>query len=77
MTLASGELALREHFAGYRSHSGLIAAIVAIVAAAPLYLLTGVPAEAILVVSALVFAIAFKLLRDLFAERSGGLKFRA
>src|SRR3954471_23371068 len=39
VTLAGGELALREHFAGYRSHSALLAAICAIVAALPVWLL--------------------------------------
>lgn len=77
LTMASGELAVREHFAGYRSHSGLISAIGAVAAATPLYLLTNVPPEAILVASAIVFGIGFKVLRDLFADRSGGLKFRA
>lgn len=77
LTLASGELAFREHFAGYRSHSGLLSAIVAIIVAAPIYLFTSVPPEVILGVSVIVFGIAFKQLRDAFAARAGGLKFRA
>src|ERR1700754_2441210 len=33
VTLAAGELSLREHFAGYRSHTSLLAGICAILAA--------------------------------------------
>src|SRR5690348_2230691 len=39
ITLSAGELSLREHFAGYRSHSALLAAICAILAAIPVWLL--------------------------------------
>jgi hypothetical protein len=77
LSLAAGELALREHFAGYRSHSGLLSAIVAILIAAPLYLLTPVPPEVIFIAAAVTFAAAFKLLRDEFSRRTGGLTFRA
>jgi hypothetical protein len=42
VTLAAGELSVREHFAGYRSHSSLLAGICAIVVAVPVSL-TPVP----------------------------------
>ena len=35
VTLSAGELSLREHFAGYRSHSSLLAGLVAVVVAIP------------------------------------------
>lgn len=77
VTLAAGELALREHFAGFRSHSGLIAGFGAVAAVVPFYFLTTVPAEALLAVALGVFAILFWRLRDSFARRSGGLSWRA
>jgi energy-converting hydrogenase Eha subunit G len=77
MTLAAGELAVREHFAGYRSHSGLLAGIAALLCAAPIFLLTEIPQEAILAVAVLIFIGAFLRLRGAFVERSGGLGFRA
>jgi hypothetical protein len=76
-SLGGGELALREHLAGYRSHSALLAGVAAfaVVTAVALgfgpvkvwvLLLTGVP----------VFAGAFYWMRELFKRRSGGLGFR-
>src|SRR3954452_22356289 len=38
VTLAAGELAVREHFAGYRSHSALLAGICALLPALPVWL---------------------------------------
>jgi len=76
VTLAAGELSVREHFAGYRSHSSLLSGIAAIVAAAPLFLL-GLPQIAVIAIAIAVFAGAFGLLRSAFARRSGGLGFRA
>lgn len=77
LTLSAGELAFREHFAGYRSHSGLLSGIAAILVAAPIFLLTELRGEIILVISIVVFGIGFRLLREAFADRAGGLKFRA
>jgi hypothetical protein len=75
ITLSAGELSLREHFAGYRSHSALLAAICAILAAIPVWLLP-VPQEVVLVVGLVVFAFAFMALRNAFRRRSGGVGFR-
>ncbi|HEY7621241.1 MAG TPA: hypothetical protein VH834_15795 [Solirubrobacteraceae bacterium] len=77
VTLAGLELALREHFAGYRSHSTLLAGAAAIAVVAPLYLLTGVPQLVLLAVGAGVFALVLVLARNAFRRRSGGLGFRA
>ena len=77
VSLAGLELALREHFAGYRSHSTLLAAACAIVVDAPLFLWTSIPQVILLVLGVGVFALAFMRLRGAFRARSGGLGFRA
>lgn len=77
VSLAAGELALREHFAGYRSHSSLLAGICAILAVVPIYLVGGLPRLVPVGIGIAVFAVAFSLLRGAFAARSGGLGFRA
>ena len=77
VSLAGGELALREHFAGFRSHSGLLAGICAVLSSLPVYYLTSLPQAAILAWAVAVFAGAFTLLRRAFMRRSGGLGFRA
>ena len=76
-SLAGLEVAVREHFAGYRSHSSLMGGLVAVLVAAPIYLLTDIPGEIILVVSVLAGALVFHLARKAFARRAGGLRFRA
>ena len=75
--IATLELCLREHFAGYRSHSVLIAACSAVILALPLALLTGLPKVPLLAAAALVFGVLWWLLRTLFRSRSGGMSWRA
>jgi hypothetical protein len=77
ITIGAGELALREHFAGFRSHTSLLAGIAAVVVAAVLDLATGVPQQAIIVIALAIFGVAFWRLRRLFTARSGGVGFRA
>lgn len=77
ITLAGLELALREHFAGFRSHSTLLAGAAAIAVDALLFALTGIPQVVLLVVGAGVFALVFVLARNAFRRRAGGLGFRA
>jgi len=77
---SSTELAVREHFAGYRSHSAMIAGLVAMgVGTALAFLLgaldVGIPVWTVLVVAAIVFAVLFFRLRDAFVRRTG-LTFR-
>src|SRR3954451_1101564 len=57
--LAGLELSIREHFAGYRSHSALLAGAVAVAAVVPLYLLTGLAQVILLAVGALVYSLGF------------------
>lgn len=79
--ISSLELALREHLAGYRSHSSLIAGVGALVVAggsSAILNLTDVrlPQWPLLLVAVLVFAGAFRALRQVFKNRSGGLTYR-
>ncbi len=76
VSVAALELAIREHLAGYRSHSSLLAAVVGVLVAVPLYW-TPIPPQALLLVAAIVGAGAFQVLRNAFARQAGGLKFRA
>jgi hypothetical protein len=76
VTLAAGELSVREHFAGYRSHSSLLAGLCAVLAAIPFWL-AAVPQVLVLVVGVLVFVGALLGFRRAFMRRSGGVGFRA
>ncbi|MGX6450094.1 hypothetical protein ACVU7I_18810, partial [Patulibacter sp. S7RM1-6] len=78
---SSLELAAREHAAGYRSHSALLAGVAGLVVAAGggfglAALGVEVPVWAAIAVGAVVFLGAFAALRRTFRRRSGGLSFR-
>ena len=76
-SLGGGELALREHLGGYRSHSSLLAGVAAFVAVTVVALAFGPVNVAILIaLGVLVFAGTFYAMRELFKRRSGGLGFR-
>ena len=76
-SLGGGELALREHMGGYRSHSSLLAGLAAFVAVTIVALGLGpVQLWVLVVVGAAVFAGTFYAMRELFKRRSGGLGFR-
>src|SRR3954447_12440932 len=76
-SLGGGELALREHLGGYRSHSSLIAGVAAFVAVTIVALGLGpVQVWVLLALGVLVFASTFYAMRELFKRRSGGLGFR-
>jgi hypothetical protein len=77
VTVASLELSLREHFAGYRSHSSLLSGAAVVLVIAPLALFTGLPKLVLIIVGVLVFGACFHLLRAAFLRRTGGLGFRA
>ena len=76
ISVAALELSIREHFAGYRSHSTLLAGVVGIGAAAAIFP-TSLPGEVMSVVGLVAFGVAFYLLRRQFAARARGLTFRA
>jgi uncharacterized membrane protein YhiD involved in acid resistance len=78
-SLAGIEVALREHFAGYRSHSMLLAGAAGFASMAVVYFVGGksdLTRAVMIPVGGLVFAAAFWLLREAFKRRSGGLGFR-
>jgi hypothetical protein len=76
-SLGGGELALREHMAGYRSHSSLLAGAAAFVVVTAVALGLGpVKLWVLLALGVGVFAATFYAMRELFKRRSGGLGFR-
>jgi hypothetical protein len=76
-SLGGGELALREHMAGYRSHSSLLAGVAAFVAVTVVALGLGpVQLWVLVILGVAVFAGTFYAMRELFKRRSGGLGFR-
>ena len=74
--LASLELAIREHFAGYRSHSSLLALAGAVVTMGVLGIGLGVARLVAIVAGGVVFVAAFLVLRAAFRRRTGGMAFR-
>ena len=76
-SLGGGELALREHLAGYRSHSTLLAGVAAFVAVTAVALaFSPVRLWLVAVVGIGVFGVTLYWMRELFRRRSGGLGFR-
>jgi hypothetical protein len=78
-SLAGLELSIREHFAGFRSHTTLLAAVATFAAMALVFFGGGGGQTAqvlVLVVAPLVFVSSFWGLRQAFKRRSGGLSFR-
>jgi Flp pilus assembly protein TadB len=75
--LAGAELSLREHLAGYRSHTTLLSGVAAFATVTILVLAAGHSRVWVAVAAgAVVFAGSFYVLRELFKRRSGGLGFR-
>ncbi len=70
------EVAVREHFAGYRSHTTLLAGFPAVVVAVALFYIGDQIIAVCLAAGAVVFAVAFYLARRAFQRASGGLSFR-
>jgi hypothetical protein len=76
-SLGGGELALREHLAGFRSHSSLLAGVAAFVSVTAVAFAVGpVKIWVLLIVGVTVFAGTFYAMRELFKRRSGGVAFR-
>lgn len=71
------EVAIREHFAGYRSHTTLLAGAVFVLTVGILFYLANQILAVALAVGAVAFLIAFFLARRAFQRASGGLSFRA
>jgi uncharacterized integral membrane protein len=70
------EVSVREHFAGYRSHTTLLAGVVFVLVVGSLFYLAGLILAVSLAVGAVAFLAAFLLLRRVFQKASGGLSFK-
>jgi hypothetical protein len=70
------EVSVREHFAGYRSHTTLLAGTLFVLVVGGLFYLAGLILAVCLGVGAVAFAVAFVGLRRAFQRASGGLSFR-
>ncbi len=68
--------AATEHFAGYRSHTTLLAGVVFVLVVGSLFYLAKLILAICLGVGAIAFLIAFIALRRAFQRASGGLSFR-
>jgi hypothetical protein len=76
-SLGGLELSLREHLAGFRSHTTLLSGVVTFVTVTVIILTAGkTPVWLLLAAAGLAFAGSFFGLRVLFKRRSGGLGFR-
>jgi uncharacterized membrane protein YhiD involved in acid resistance len=75
-SLAGLELAIREHFAGYRSHTLVLAAAVGVPIFGVLLLATHVPTAICVAAGAVAFAGSTWLFTNAFRRRSGGALFR-
>jgi hypothetical protein len=76
-SLAGLELSVREHFAGYKSHTTVLAAAIGVLVIGAAFALNEAqPTTAGLVAGAVAFAAAFYLFREAFKRRSGGVGFR-
>jgi len=70
------EVAVREHFAGYRSHTTLLAGTVFVLVTGGLFYLGGLILAICLGIGAAAFLASFIALRRAFQRASGGLSFR-
>jgi len=70
------EVAVREHFAGYRSHTTLLAGFPAVVVAVALLYAGNQIVAVCLGAGVAVFAVCFYLARRAFQRASGGLSYR-
>lgn len=71
------EVSVREHLAGYRSHTTLLAGAVFVLTVGALFYLAGLILAICLGVGAAAFLAAFLALRRAFRKASGGLSFKA
>jgi len=71
------EVSLREHLAGYRSHTTLLSGTVFVITTGALFYLAGLVLAICLAAGAIAFAASLFLLRRAFQKASGGLSFKA
>jgi hypothetical protein len=70
------EVSVREHFAGFRSHTTLLAGAAFVLTTGLLFYVAGLILAVALGVGAVAFAIVFLLARRAFQRASGGLSYR-
>jgi len=70
------EVAIREHFAGYRSHTTMLAGAAGVLTIGLLFYAAHTILAVALAVGAAVFAVVFFLARRAFQRASGGLSYR-
>jgi hypothetical protein len=71
------EVSVREHFAGYRSHTTLLAGTAFVLVTGALFYLAGTILVVALAAGATAFIAAFVAARRAFKRASGGLSFKA
>jgi hypothetical protein len=76
-SLGGLEVALREHLAGYRSHTTLLAGTVFVLVVGALFYFAGLILAISLGAGAVAFVVAFVALRRAFRKASGGVAFKA
>jgi lysylphosphatidylglycerol synthetase-like protein (DUF2156 family) len=74
--LGGMEVAIREHLAGYRSHTTLLAGAAFVIVVALLFYAAGQLLAVALAVGAVIFVLSFLALRRAFQRASGGLSFK-
>jgi hypothetical protein len=74
--LGGMEVAIREHFAGYRSHTTLLAGTAFVLTVGLLFYVTREVLAVCLPIGAVVFVVVFFLARRAFQRASGGLSYR-
>jgi uncharacterized integral membrane protein len=74
--LGGMEVAIREHLAGYRSHTTLLAGAAFVLVVALLFYGAGQLLAVALAVGGVVFVLALLVLRRAFQRASGGLSFK-
>jgi hypothetical protein len=70
------EVSIREHLAGYRSHTTLLAGFVFVVVTGALFYAGGLVLALCLAIGAAAFVLSFVALRRAFRRASGGLSYR-
>lgn len=71
------EFTIREHFAGYKSHTTLLSALAGVAVMSGLSIANVIGVVAPLAIGILVAGLSWWALREAFRRRAGGLSFRA
>jgi hypothetical protein len=70
------EVAIREHFAGWRSHTTMLAGFAFVLVTGLVFYVAGQLLAVALAIGAVAFAIVFYFARRAFQRASGGLSYR-